>query len=358
VIGARLTRREAIRLGAWSACALSVGSCRKTHAEQPSVTLYTSVDAAIARPVLKAFEELHSIRVLTVTDTEATKTAGLVQRLAAERDDPRADVWWSSEVLGTIALAQDGLLQPSAPKWLHEEFSGSWPGRLCDARGMWWGVAQRARVVAYSTALSHKTGAPWSLDQLISHEPAGRVALAQPQFGTTRSHFAALALLLGGVDALRDRIIALKRTGVRLYPGNSAVVRAVAEREADLGLTDTDDVWAAKANRWPVDLACAPADAPENDATILIPNTVALVGGKKPGARAQALLDFLTSAQAERLLASGESGNFPIRPDLGADLARSDPRLAPPPRTAVVDWSRVGELRADVDRVTGEVFPL
>src|SRR5205814_8193953 len=77
-----------------------------------SVVIYCSVDEEFARPLLAEFEKQSGITVQARYDTEAGKTTGLVERLRAERNRPRADVFWSSEIFGTIELAGQGLLSP------------------------------------------------------------------------------------------------------------------------------------------------------------------------------------------------------------------------------------------------------
>src|SRR5690606_15422723 len=106
-----------------------------------------------------------------------------------------------------------------------------------------------------------------------------------------------------GPDALRAWLRAMAANGVRLYDGNATIVRAIAHGEIDLGLTDTDDVWAAQRNGWPVAMVFERRDepAPSDPAALfsrgplLIPNTIALVrGGPNPDA-ARRLVDFLLS---------------------------------------------------------------
>ena len=77
-----------------------------------SVVIYCSVDVAFAEPILDEFQRRTGITVHHIFDTEAGKTTGLVNRLSAEKARPRADVWWSSEIFGTIQLAERGILAP------------------------------------------------------------------------------------------------------------------------------------------------------------------------------------------------------------------------------------------------------
>ena len=47
---------------------------------------------------------------ISVQNTEAAKTTGLVSRLMAERERPQADVFWSSEIARTLWLQEQGVL--------------------------------------------------------------------------------------------------------------------------------------------------------------------------------------------------------------------------------------------------------
>ncbi|HYF15839.1 MAG TPA: extracellular solute-binding protein [Phycisphaerales bacterium] len=348
----RIARSEAISRRSFlaGACALGAGlaACSR-RAPSATVTLYTSVDDFIARPAVQAFEAESGLRVNLVTDTEATKTAGLAQRLAAERDAPRADVWWSGEVLGTIGLARAGLLAPWSPAGAADFPGGAWPAHLRDRGGLWYGCCLRARTIVARPAAGF---APATPQDLLDDRLRARVGIARPQFGTTRSHVAAM-VQLDGARAAREYLAALTANGVRILEGNSAVVRAVAEARIDAGLTDSDDVWAGLDNGWPLrhSFAAHPAGA------VLIPSTVGVVRGAPSPAHAAKLADFLTGAACERLMARSPSRNRPARPALAAELAAANPRTVFPD-AAPVDWSTMAEAIDQTDALLAELFPL
>lgn len=307
------------------------------------VVLYSSVDDYLLRNILKAFETDTGVTVKLVGDTEATKTTGLVQRLLAERAHPRADVWWSSEPFGTVRLAEEGLFEPFTSK-AEADFGGSWPegGGLRARDRTWYGFAPRARVIVHNTRRVPPDEAPRRLRDLTDPKWKGRVGMARPEFGTTRGHMAAL-LHLCGEDAFGAWLRAMKANGLRLYDGNSAVARGAAFGEIDLGLTDTDDVYSAQRQDWPVALVFEPRDDAPPPAGVLcstgpmaIPSTVARVkGGPNPDA-AGALIDFILSERVERLLAASDSRNAPIRESVKRDF----PGLALPPGPSL-DYSAV-----------------
>ncbi|MGQ0628668.1 MAG: extracellular solute-binding protein [Phycisphaerales bacterium] len=313
-----LSRREMLRLGLAGTAgliALPVASCDH-RASAGEVVLYSSVDTDFLRAVVQKFESQSGLTVRMVGDTEATKTTGLVQRLLAERAAPLADVWWSSEVLGTIKLAREGVLAPMRSPALDAEFGpAGWPARLRGAGDLWHAFAGRPRVLVHNTQLL--SPCPPDLEQVLAS--GKRFAMARPQFGTTRGHMAWFAALApgsveGGLEGLLQR---MKNANVLICDGNATVVRAVSRGEAVAGMTDLDDVVAGQRNGWPVaEVYHGPLG--KGDVSVagwpVLPNSVALVkGGKNPDG-ARRLFEYLLSGPVEKMLAAGDSRNWPVRP--------------------------------------------
>ncbi|MEL6329172.1 MAG: extracellular solute-binding protein [Planctomycetota bacterium] len=322
--------------------------CDGSRDDDRRVVLYSSVDRVyMDEVIIPAIEAQTGLDVVYVGDNEINKTTGLVLRVESEMDEPVADVWWSSEPFGTIRLAGAGALEAYA-------FSGQdavWPERLSGENDLWRGFAQRARVIAFSESRVGESDAPRTLAELTDERWRGRVGIARPEFGTTRGHMGAL-LDRWGADTLAGWLRDLDDNGVRIYSGNADVVRAIAAGEIDVGLTDTDDVWAARRNGSPVGLvyeAVDPTADPESFGPLLMPNTVALVrGGPNPEAAAL-LIDWITSAECERLLAESDSRNIPAH----AALAGRYPDLVVPD-PAEVDFAAVAARIDEAMELVGE----
>ena len=285
------------------------------------MVLYVSADEYVARQVVRAFEEKTGIRVAVQGDTEQQKTAGLAERLRAERDNPQADVFWSSEVFWTIRLAGEGVLEEYVSPATADR-----PEAYTDSGHRWYGFAARARVIVYSPERVPAERVPRTWLDLIKPWWKGRVVMADPRFGTTGGHLAAMKTYWSRIspsyyDAF---LMGLADNEVRLLPGgNASVVQAVAEGQADVGFTDTDDVWAARSRGLDVDLVYPRHTVEESrrgGGTLLIPNTVARVKGGPHPQEAAALIDFLLSEVVERMLAESVSHNIPLREDLAADF--------------------------------------
>ena len=288
--------------------------------EEPDrVVLYTSVDESFARQIVAEFTDRHAIRVDVLFDSEAGKTTGLVKRIRAEAGDPRADVFWSGELFNTIVLARDGLLEPyDSPS------AADIPRRYRDPSHRWTAIGLRARVLAFDPRRTPATELPDRWEQLAEPRYASRLSIANPLFGTTHGHVAAM-FALWGEERGRAFLKALHNGGARLAAGNGATVRDVLDGRADLAATDTDDVWVlqrqgASLDQRPLDLG--------DGGTLLIPTSVGVVKGCRHPGPARKLVDFLLSAECERLLAGSDSRNVPVRESLRAEL-----KLELPPET-------------------------
>jgi iron(III) transport system substrate-binding protein len=120
--------------------------CGSKENEPAEVVVYTSLDKVFSQPVLEAFEQETGIKVLAVYDSEATKTTGLVNRLIAEKGNPRADVFWNSETGRTIVLKQKGVLAPYI-----SPSAVDIPNTFKDPKGYWAGFGARCRILIYNT---------------------------------------------------------------------------------------------------------------------------------------------------------------------------------------------------------------
>src|SRR5713226_10407769 len=78
----------------------------------PVVVVYVSHDRVFSEPILKDFEKETRIQVRAVYDTEETKSAGAMNRLIAEKNNPQADVYWANEPIRAEVLRQRGIAAP------------------------------------------------------------------------------------------------------------------------------------------------------------------------------------------------------------------------------------------------------
>ena len=307
-------------LGLW----ICVAGCRPAQ-DTPQVVIYVSADEYVARPILEQFEQETGISVQALYDTEATKTTGLVSRIIAEAARPRADLFWSSECFRMIELQQGGLLGQFPPDQVRVMNEGV-PANWCSSADAWVAIAPRARVIVYAPDRVAADARPTDWEDLADSRWKGRLAMADPRFGTTGGHLGAMYVAWGPerygrwIDGLVANDVSV------LSSGNAGVVEGIASGEFDVGMTDTDDVWAARARGLSVELIYPRHEPPPvaGGGTLLIPNTIGLIKGGPHPQSARVLASWLASPQAERRLMESPSRNIPLRGDPG-DLAVPDP---------------------------------
>lgn len=276
-----------------------------------SVVVYCAQDQAFAEPIFHDFEKETGIRVLAVFDSEAVKTVGIANRLLAERLHPVCDVFWGNEEMRTRLLAAEKVFR---------ETNG------------WSAFGYRSRRIVINTNQVSFASMPRSLLDLTNETWRGKVAFANPQFGTTATHFHALSQYWRPAQwEAWCRGLASNRPF--LVDGNSVVVKLVGRGEAWLGLTDSDDIAAAQAEGLPITALLI------NSETLLIPNTVAIIRGAPHAEAAQKLSDYLQQRQiAARLIGAGALEGV-------SAAAVSTPTLK-------VDWN---ELLKNLDRTTAKL---
>ena len=291
----------------WIAVAiLLAGACGRSDtssAADRSVTVYVSTDRVFSEPILREYERRSGVAVNAVYDTEETKSTGLANRLLAEQARPQADVFWSNEPVRTLVLKSRGVLatyrSPSAE---------GIPDVLRDPEGYWTGFSARMRVIAYNTKQVTEADAPRSVLDLADPRWQGQVAIADPRFGSTSFHVAAMYAVLGDAEA-DDFFRRLKANDVKIVDGNSVVRDLVVRGEVTVGLTDTDDVNVALQAGEPIGMIL-----PDRDGlgVPVMPNMVSLIRGAPRTEAGQRFIDYLLSAEVERMLARSEAAQIPL----------------------------------------------
>lgn len=313
---------------------------------KPRVVLYCAQDREFAEQILDEFDKRHGLKVAPKFDTEADKSVSLYVELVNEKDRPRCDVFWNNEILSTIRLQRQGLLEP-----YESPSARAYPATARADDHTWHAFAQRARVLLVNTELVPEAEQPRSLLELTEPRWKGRVAMAKPEYGTSATQAACLFEVLGQ-DAARDYYRGLKANGVQVAPGNKQVAEWVAEGRSPggqlvtVGITDTDDAIAqVKAGK---KVAIIYPDRDGNKVhprmgTLFIPNTIAILRGCPNLDGARKLADYLLSAEVEAQLAESASHQMPLNPNVKARL----PEEIETGRTAKamqVDFARAADL--------------
>jgi iron(III) transport system substrate-binding protein len=160
----------------------------------------------------------------------------------------------------------------------------------------------------YNTSKVNANEAPRSVFDLADPRWKGQVAIADPRFGSTSFHVAALYAEVGDVRA-DDFFRRLKANDIKIVDGNSVVRDMVARGDVLVGLTDTDDVNVALEARQPVAMVLPDR---EGIGVPVMPNMVSLIAGAPRPEEGKRLIDYLLSADVERKLAQSDATQIPL----------------------------------------------
>ncbi len=297
------------------------------------VVIYAALDRGFSEPILEAFERTTGIDVRVVYDAEATKTIGLVNRIRAEKNRPRCDVFWNNEIVNTIRLKQEGLLQPCNPPE-----AANYPKKFKDAAGYWYGFAARARVLIVNTKLVKTGTEPKSIFDLTNAKWKNKVGIAKPLFGTTASHVACLFASLGEKQAAQW-LADLKANEVQILSGNRGCAQAVGRGELHCGLTDTDDAMLEIAAGSPVKIVYLDI-GPNQIGTLFIPNTLSVVKDCPNPKGAEKLINYLLSVEVETKLSQGPSAQIPLNTKFAGQARVKTPRQVKPMKVDFAEAAR------------------
>lgn len=295
------------------ACTLLAGCGNSQKPSTSQVIVYTSVDRVFSEPVLQEAGQSLGIEVIGVYDTEETKSTGLVNRLLARKDNPDGDIFWSGDPGRAALLKEKGV---SAP--YQSPAAVGIPAAYTDPEHHWIGFSARARVLLINNESVPADEGPTSLSDLTDPKWKGRVAMANPLFGTTSYHVAAL-FETWGEERARQWLRDLKANGVQIISSNGEVKRQVASGQAAVGLADTDDAAEAIKDGQPVRAVFLDQEgegAPPFG-TLVLPNTLSLIRNGPNPEGAKKVFDFLLAPDVQMMLAKS-CAQAPLSPGVEA----------------------------------------
>lgn len=119
----------------------SATDSKATTASDQVVTIYSSRNEQLIKPLLDKYTEETGVKIELVTD----KTGPLMARLEAEGKNTPADMLLTVDAGNLWQAAEQGLLQPVASTVLETNV----PAKYRDPKGMWTGLSLRARTIFY-----------------------------------------------------------------------------------------------------------------------------------------------------------------------------------------------------------------
>lgn len=266
------------------------------------VTVYCSIDQRYAKPVIVLLQKQTGLHIDVVYDKEAKESAGLVDRIRAEGNHPRGDVFWNSSLLQTLLLEEEEKLEPYT-----SPFANDIPAALKSK--CWASSGVRSRVIVWHKGLPNP---PHSYADLVQPRFSEAIGISNPQFGTASDELAAVGSRLGEADTLLW-YRGLKINRAKILPGNSVVARKVAAGQLLVGVTDTDDYLRQKQK--------GGAIVAGNMHLLAVPQSVAILKNAPHLDAAKRLVDALLAPETIAALCKAMPGVSPTHAVAGAPAA-------------------------------------
>jgi iron(III) transport system substrate-binding protein len=280
----------------------------------------------------KSFEAKHpkiDVRWLDMGSQE------VYDRIRSEAANPQADVWFGGPQTIFVRGAADNLLAPYRPTW-----AAVVPEASRGAGDLYFGSYRTAPVLVYNSKAVKPGEAPADWDDLLAPRWKGKILVRDPlASGTMRTLFGMiLARSVKETGSPERGWEWLRRFDAQTkeYVQNPALLMEKLNRQEGLITVWelTDMLWQAKRGA-PLGYRFAASGTP------VIDDSVGLVKGAKHPAEAREFIEFVGSAEAQRL-AARESFRLPARTDLPpGSLPEWAQGVLRDLKPADVDWSLI-----------------
>jgi iron(III) transport system substrate-binding protein len=269
-----------------------------------ALTVYSGQHEQTVQALVKDFESRTGAKVALRSGDEGD----LANQLLQEGSSSPADVYFAENPPALTTLSEHRLLAPVPTSTLEAV-----PAADSSPSGDWVGVTARATALAYDTKAVTETQLPGTILDLAKPAWKDRVALAPSE--TDFQPVVTAVVKLKGMDAARQWLQGLK-ANARIYDDNEAVVAAVDRGERQVGLIDAYYWYRLRdESGGKVGSALHYFDAGDPGALIDISGAAVLASSKRP-ALAQSFVAYLVSQPAQTIIASSESWEYPLRPDV------------------------------------------
>jgi len=186
-----------------------------------TVVLYTSNKTDIVEFLTSQFEQETGITVSVVR----AGTGSLMQRIAAESENPLSDVFWSGSV-GTLKAFEQYFAEYRSPE------DAAIPSEYLSPNGLWASCMAHVMVIMYNKDLISPSDVPTTWEDLFNPKWQGKIAMGNPETsGSSYAQFYGILDLYGwqGIRKLAKNVI--------IQEHSSSVYKNVYLGEYPIGIT-------------------------------------------------------------------------------------------------------------------------
>jgi iron(III) transport system substrate-binding protein len=208
-----------------AACGVSAGA--SSSSDGPAIQVYSARSYG-AEQAYQRFTAETGIQVEFLNGADAE----LRERLAAEGEDTRADVFMTVDVANLSLAAEQGLFQPVASTTLAEAV----PEALSDQQDRWFGLSTRARAVIYNPE-QVKPEQLSTYASLGDPQWKGKLCLRTSTSAYTQS-LVASDIAHGGVETAKRTVEGWMANDPQILANDPEIVRTVASGGCAVGITN------------------------------------------------------------------------------------------------------------------------
>ncbi|MCX7779425.1 MAG: extracellular solute-binding protein [Negativicutes bacterium] len=301
------------------------GSGQPAGSGQPQkLTLYCGLMEDHMVKAIKQFEKETGIKVEAVR----MSSGEILGRIQAEKNNPKASVWFGGPADGFIQAKEFGLLE----KYVSPN-AGKIPAQFKDAEGYWTGIYVGYLGFVSNQKLLGEKGvqAPQSWEDLLKPEFKGQVVMANPgSSGTAYTMLASIVQMMGeekGLEYMK------KLNGqIKTYPkSGTAPGRMVGQGEATVGITFLHDAIKYREEGMKDIVLSAPKEGTGYEI-----GAVAIIKGGPDQAAAKKFIDWCLTKQGQEI--GQQAGSYQFL---------TNPEAAPPKQAAEIKDTKLINYNLD-----------
>lgn len=201
-----------------------------TAADGQTVTIYSSRNEQLIKPLLDRYTEQTGVKIELVTD----KTGPLMARLQAEGKNTPADMLLTVDAGNLWQAAEQGLLQPVASSILEANV----PAKYRDPAGHWTGLSLRARTIFYDPSKVNADQLSTYAD-LADPKWKGKLCLRSSKAVYNQSLVASMIENLG--EEKTEQIIRgwVANLATDVFSDDTSMLEAIAAGQCEVGVANS-----------------------------------------------------------------------------------------------------------------------
>lgn len=194
------------------------------------LVVYTERKEPLVKPLFDRYERETGTRILLLSDAAPV----LIERLAAEGANTRADVFMAVDAGNLWQAAERGVLAPTRSPALEAAI----PSNLRDPQGRWFALSQRARTIVHSTERVQASQLS-TYEALAGAEWKGRLCLRSSKKVYNQSLVATMIERLGAERT--EQVVRgwVANLATEPFADDTLLATAIAAGQCDVGLINT-----------------------------------------------------------------------------------------------------------------------